>query len=166
MREPVKTLQYSVVVTLHLRRPRVEDAEQALAAHREFLDCPYIDFLIDFNEGESFADWVRRMNGMSGGINVPRDWVRGEFLFIEVDGTVVGRLSIRYELNGYLREFEGHIGYAVLSRYRRRATPRSQCATVWHGYTRQESRWPSLRVTRTTTPRSGSSRPKAESSSG
>lgn len=109
-----------MVVTLHLRRPRVEDAEQALAAHREFLDCPYIDFLIDFNEGESFADWVRRMNGISDGINVPRDWVRGEFLFIEVDGTVVGRLSIRYELNAYLREFEGHIGYAVLSRYRRR----------------------------------------------
>ena len=103
-----------------LRLPRVEDAEQALTAHQEFHDCPYIDFLVDFNEDESFADWVARMNDISEGINVPEGWVRGEFLFIEVDGDVVGRLSVRYDLNDYLREFEGHIGYAVLPGYRRR----------------------------------------------
>src|ERR1700722_2048759 len=105
---------------VRLRLPKVEDAKSALEAHREFLDCPYIDFLIDYRDKEAFADWVTRMNEISLGIYLPEGWVRGEFLFVEADGHLVGRVSIRYELNEYLREFEGHVGYAVLPQYRRR----------------------------------------------
>jgi predicted acetyltransferase len=37
-----------------------------------------------------------------------------------VDGKIVGRGNIRHELNDFLRQFGGHIGYGVLPQYRRR----------------------------------------------
>lgn len=42
------------------------------------------------------------------------------FRAADVDGVVVGRVSIRYELNEFLENFGGHIGYAVRPDYRRR----------------------------------------------
>jgi predicted acetyltransferase len=38
----------------------------------------------------------------------------------EVAGKLVGRVSIRHELNAYLAELGGHIGYAVRPEFRRR----------------------------------------------
>ena len=42
------------------------------------------------------------------------------FLLAEVDGTVVGRVSVRHRLNDRLIAHGGHIGYCVLAPYRRR----------------------------------------------
>ena len=46
------------------------------------------------------------------GRNVDTGWVESSFLLAVVDGAIVGRSSIRHELNEYLLE-GGHIGYAV-----------------------------------------------------
>jgi predicted acetyltransferase len=46
--------------------------------------------------------------------------VSSTFLLAEVDGDIVGRVSIRHELNAYLPSVGGHIGYAVRPAYRRR----------------------------------------------
>ncbi len=40
-------------------------------------------------------------------------WVESTWLLGEVDGAVVGRSSIRFELNDFLLAEGGHIGYAV-----------------------------------------------------
>jgi predicted acetyltransferase len=48
------------------------------------------------------------------------DRVPASFLLAEVDGEVVGRTSIRFRLNDWLRLQGGHIGYGVLPRHRRR----------------------------------------------
>jgi predicted acetyltransferase len=48
-------------------------------------------------------------------------WVPATFLIAEVAGDVVGRVSVRHELNAFLAEFGGHIGYAVRPAFRRRA---------------------------------------------
>lgn len=42
------------------------------------------------------------------------------FLVADVAGRIVGRVSIRHELNERLLVEGGHIGYAVLQEYRRR----------------------------------------------
>ena len=42
------------------------------------------------------------------------------FLVAAVDGELVGRSSIRHELNDFLRREGGHIGYGVLAEHRRR----------------------------------------------
>jgi len=46
--------------------------------------------------------------------------VPATFLVAEVGGQVVGRVSIRHELNAYLAEVGGHIGYGVRPGFRRR----------------------------------------------
>lgn len=47
------------------------------------------------------------------GIDLPPGRVRAEFLVAEADGRPVGRTSIRYELNDFLFDLGGHVGYAV-----------------------------------------------------
>ncbi|WP_433872066.1 GNAT family N-acetyltransferase [Saccharopolyspora sp. CA-218241] len=47
-------------------------------------------------------------------------FVPGTFLLAVVDGEIAGGLSVRHELNDHLRRIGGHIGYAVLRRFRRR----------------------------------------------
>jgi len=46
--------------------------------------------------------------------------VPATFLLARVGGDLVGRVSIRHELNDFLAEFGGHIGYAVRPQFRRR----------------------------------------------
>ena len=47
------------------------------------------------------------------------DWVESTWLLADVDGAVVGRSSIRFELNDFLLAQGGHIGYAVRPGHRR-----------------------------------------------
>lgn len=42
------------------------------------------------------------------------------FLIADVDGVIVGRTSIRHELNAYLLREGGHIGFGVLPAHRGR----------------------------------------------
>ena len=42
------------------------------------------------------------------------------FLVAEAEGQIVGRVSIRHELNAYLEAVGGHIGYGVRPGFRRR----------------------------------------------
>lgn len=51
---------------------------------------------------------------------LPAGFVRDDMYWIVDDGEVVGTLSFRHELNDYLREVGGHIGYAVRESRRRR----------------------------------------------
>lgn len=42
------------------------------------------------------------------------------FFVADVDGALVGRVSIRHELNDFLVNFGGHLGYGVRPAHRRR----------------------------------------------
>jgi predicted acetyltransferase len=46
--------------------------------------------------------------------------VRGRQLVADVDGEIVGRVSLRFELNEYLTERGGHVGYGVAPAHRRK----------------------------------------------
>jgi predicted acetyltransferase len=46
--------------------------------------------------------------------------VPATFLVAEAEGQIVGRVSIRHELNACLAEVGGHIGYGVRPGFRRR----------------------------------------------
>lgn len=106
------------VSQLSLRPLRLSDEADAQAAHAE-LAAEGFDFLLDQQAGEPWASYVRRLDEIRGG-HVPPDRVPATFLVAEVDGTLVGRVSIRHELNDFLANFGGHIGYGVRPAYRRR----------------------------------------------
>lgn len=60
------------------------------------------------------------MRDQSRGLNLAADRVPATFLAASVGEVLVGRISIRYELNDYLAAYGGQIGYAVVAEHRRR----------------------------------------------
>ena len=104
---------------LSLRPLRLSDEADARAGHAELAGEGF-NFLLELRTGESWAAYVRRLDEIRRGGDVPPGRVPATFLVGDVDGTLVGRISIRHELNDFLANFGGHIGYAVLPAYRRR----------------------------------------------
>lgn len=102
---------------LRLRPLRAEDEPSARAAHDELADY---NFFLDYERDEPWSRFVDRMRRQRHGIDVASDRVRAVFLVAWVGDQIVGRTSIRFDLNEYLAEAGGHIGYAVLPVHRRR----------------------------------------------
>jgi predicted acetyltransferase len=101
---------------LVLRPPTLEDEAAARALHEELLDEGFY-FLLADGTWEEVLGQVRQE---ASGLHLPPERVRADFLLAEVDGQVVGRVSIRHELTPFLRDVGGHVGYAVGRQFRRR----------------------------------------------
>jgi predicted acetyltransferase len=105
-------------VTLRLRPPRIGDETAVLTSQRELAAD---DFMFAFlRPGQSFAEFVQMVEDHRHGRAIDDDWVESTWLLADVDGAVVGRSSVRFELNDYLLAQGGHIGYAVRPGHRRR----------------------------------------------
>lgn len=102
-----------------LRPLSVSDEKQARQAHLELAEEDF-EFLLDLARGEDWSVYLGRLESLRLGVDLPSDRVPGTFLVAEVEGQVVGRVSIRHELNAYLAAVGGHIGYAVRPGFRRR----------------------------------------------
>ena len=104
---------------LRLRPFRPEDEAAARAAH-DAMRADAFPFLLDYVPNEPWGVYLRRREANRRGEQLPVRWVPSTFLAAAVDGTLVGRISIRHELNEWLATYGGHIGYAVLPSMRRR----------------------------------------------
>jgi predicted acetyltransferase len=102
---------------LRLRPPELGDERACLAAHVELGSYP---FLLFWREEMRWPDYVRFLDGLREGSAVPDGFVRSAFLLAEANEELVGRVSIRFELNEYLAQEGGHIGYGVRPTFRRR----------------------------------------------
>lgn len=78
------------------------------------------EFAFHYDRFRPFSDYVRRLEAWTRGDDLPEKFVPNTYLVGVVDGRIVGRLSLRQELNDYLREFGGHVGYAVVPSERNR----------------------------------------------
>lgn len=105
--------------TLRLRPIRLDDESVCLAAH-EAMAADSFPFLLGHEPEEPWADYVDRLDRWRRGLDLPPDRVAAALLLAEVGGVVVGRASIRFELNDYLERYAGHVGYGVLAPHRRR----------------------------------------------
>ncbi len=105
-------------MALLLRSFEIEDEEAAVAAHRDFVRDNF-RFLLDYREGMEWLEWIQGTERIRTGVDLPADRVRAAFLAAAVDGRLVGRVSIRFELNEWLAREGGHIGFGVLPAFRR-----------------------------------------------
>jgi len=104
---------------LTLRLPRDDEEQEFLCAHRATSpEVPY--FLHHYTEGMPFQDYLQILAKQGQGINLLPDQVPATFLFAFVGTRIVGRVSIRHALNGFLERVGGHIGYVVVPEFRRR----------------------------------------------
>lgn len=106
-------------MTLHLRPLRLEDESAFLAAH-DAMEAEHFMFGLGYERGMPWSKYVDRMAAWRRGADLPAGIVATTFLVADVDGEIVGRSSIRHELNEFLAHEGGHIGYGVVAEHRRR----------------------------------------------
>src|ERR1035437_2378871 len=101
-----------------LRPLDMNDKKQAIQAHQELTLDDFTFLLNSYDENESWAIYIDRVNSASRDQNLPVGRVPSTFLVAEVDGQIVGRVSIRHQLNQYLEQRGGHIGFAIRPEFR------------------------------------------------
>jgi predicted acetyltransferase len=104
---------------LRLRALTPGDEVAARAAHDE-LAAEGFDFLLLADAATSWRAYLDRLERERAGVDLPGGRVPATFLVADVAGVIVGRVSIRHELNDWLSLVGGHIGYAVRPGLRRR----------------------------------------------
>ena len=104
---------------LRLRPFRLGDEAAALAAEAA-LHAEGFQFPLEHRPGERWTDYLRRREANRRGAEVPPGFVPSTLLAACVDDQLVGRVSIRHELNDWLTQYGGHVGYAVVPDMRRR----------------------------------------------
>ena len=105
-------------MTLKLRRITVEDEPQIRSAVQEF-EAEGGHWSYRYRPDLPWADYVSTVHGWENGDDLPEGFVKHAELVATVDEDIVGRTSIRFELNAFLRTLGGHIGYAVRPPFRR-----------------------------------------------
>lgn len=104
---------------VRLRPFCANDEAAALAAH-EALKADDFTFLLSYTEGEPWDGWLERIEAERMGDDLPPDRVPATFLAAIAEGELVGRVSVRHQLNDWLAAYGGHIGYAVVPWQRRK----------------------------------------------
>jgi len=105
--------------SLRLRPLRAEDEREARAAHAELLADDF-SFLLAWDPEEQWGDYLETLDRERRAVQLAPGRVPSSFLVAHADEDIVGRVSIRHELNALLRDFGGHIGYCVRPAFRRR----------------------------------------------
>lgn len=104
---------------LHLRTLRLDDEDAARAGHAAMAAEGFV-FCLALGPSTPWADYVAMLDANRRGEALPEGFVPSTFLVADVGGAIVGRTSIRHELDDFLEREGGHIGYAVLPAHRRR----------------------------------------------
>jgi predicted acetyltransferase len=101
-------------------RPLRPDDEAAFRAAHEAMTAEGFSFGLFRDDTTEWSAYLDELDRQRRGIDVPDDRVPATFLVADVGGVMVGRTSIRHELNDFLSNEGGHIGYGVLAEHRRR----------------------------------------------
>ena len=101
-------------------RPLRDDDEAAFASAHAALAADDFTFGLGYEPGTDWDGYRRMLEDVRHGRHLKPDQVPATFLVADVGAAIVGRASIRHELNDELAREGGHIGYCVLPGCRRR----------------------------------------------
>jgi predicted acetyltransferase len=110
---------------IRLVRPHAKFKDSHLAALQELKSPSDISSWIYLGDNESIDTPAKDFDKYVATLLLretapPLPFVCDTTYWAEYRGEVVGRISIRHELNDFLRKFGGHIGYIVRPSYQRR----------------------------------------------
>lgn len=109
--------------TLILVKPDLTMLEEIASYRAEFLAAgSSMDGTGSLRKCEDPAEWIEINKQMENPETVPAHLVPAtQYAYVrKSDGRIVGMIQIRHELNEYLSNFGGHIGYSVRPSERRR----------------------------------------------
>ncbi len=101
-----------------LRPLTLEDRDVGLRAQNEVVGDEFFTPFLFIDEDETWESFIASYEKGRTRIDLAPDRVPETFLVAEVEGEIVGRVSIRHELNEYLKNFGGHIGFVVRPQFR------------------------------------------------
>ena len=101
-----------------LRPLQLSDENSFRRALAEFAtEVPKFDFAFQFEEDLSWKDYINNVEGWKQGVG---NLVPATYLVAVVDGEIIGRVSIRHQLNDFPKLYGGHVGYAVVPSKRKK----------------------------------------------
>lgn len=106
-------------LAIHLRPARWDDETQIRAVQRT-MAAEDFEFAFDLTDDTEWADFLEDCTHRRHGSDLPAGRVPASYLVAVSGDTIVGRSSIRHQLNDNLLAVGGHIGYCVLPEFRRR----------------------------------------------
>lgn len=101
---------------LVLKIPTRQFSDQIMSFRQELLQSgSSMDGCGSLRRTENPEDWFREIESLSKKETLPANRVVStQFLYVrERDDRIVGMIQIRHELNDYLKNYAGHIGYCV-----------------------------------------------------
>ena len=101
-------------------RPLRPDDEMEFRAGGEVMAAEGFTFGLGLEPGMTWRNYLAELDDRRCGPYQPAGQVAATFLVADVAGQIVGRASIRHQLDDFLARQGGHIGYAVLPGHRRR----------------------------------------------
>ena len=105
---------------LEIRQLTLHDESAFLTGLKEWEGEDTAWFTFTWKEGMPFSEHIARLENDAMGIGLEEGRVPHTMLYGFLDGQIVGRCSIRHELNERLLTRGGNIGYAVAPRFRKR----------------------------------------------
>lgn len=96
----------------------LEATDEASMREADEVMSPF-SFSLDLAPDEPFEQWLQRCRADEMG-DVPEGRVPALFRVAEVEGQLLGRVSVRLVLNDWLAKYGGHVGYGVLPHHRRK----------------------------------------------
>lgn len=83
-------------------------------------DASWHSFIWKPGTSMTYSEMIERLRKDRLGIDLEAGRVPHTMLYGFVNGEIVGRVSVRHQLNDFLRKRGGHLGYAVAPKFRRK----------------------------------------------
>jgi predicted acetyltransferase len=104
---------------LRLRPYKLDDEQSARRGHEEMKKDNFT-FLLGWDDDSEWPIWLHEISQHRRGLSLSPGIVPAAQLCADVNGQIVGRISVRFQLNKELALFGGHIGFGVLPDHRQR----------------------------------------------